>query len=206
LARSIESLLIQGPAGRLEARLEEPEDQEPREIALVCHPHPQHGGTMLNKVVHRLARGLRRTGSATLRFNFRGVNLSEGAYDHGQGELADAQAALEFLRGRYPALPFTVAGFSFGSVVALKLGCLLPDAARAIAVGFPLAMKTPELSGRCVVPRYFVQSTNDEFGPRAEFETFYESLPGEKRVMWVSASDHFFSDALGLFEETVTRL
>jgi alpha/beta superfamily hydrolase len=206
LARSIESLFIQGPAGRLEARLEEPETREPREVALVCHPHPQHGGTMLNKVVHRLARGLRRTGSVTLRFNFRGVNLSEGAYDHGRGELADAQAALEFLRGRYPALPFSVAGFSFGSNVALKLRCLRPEATRAIAVGFPVSMGTPELSNRCPVPRYFVQSTNDQFSPRAEFETFYESLPGEKRLMWVSAADHFFSDALGLFEETVTRL
>src|ERR1700759_5560128 len=123
MARRIESLFIAGPAGRLEAIIEEPEDQEPIEAALVCHPHPQHGGTMHNKVVHRLARGLRRSGAVVLRFNYRGGNLSEGSYAHGEGELADARAALAVLRERYPALPFTLAGFSFGSRIALRLGC-----------------------------------------------------------------------------------
>lgn len=111
LPRKIESLFIPGPAGRLEALLEEPEDAEPREAALVCHPHPQHGGTMHNKVVYRIARGLRSTGAVVLRFNYRGVNLSEGRYDEGEGELEDARAALSYLRARYPGLPFTVAGF-----------------------------------------------------------------------------------------------
>ena len=76
-----------GPSGRLEALLEEPEDAAPVEAALVCHPHPQHGGTMHNKVVYRVARGLRSTGAVVLRFNYRGVNLSEGVYDDGEGEL-----------------------------------------------------------------------------------------------------------------------
>src|ERR1700692_4302035 len=115
MARRIETLFLDGPAGRLEALLEEPEDATPVEAALVCHPHPQHGGTMHNKVVYRIARGLRGTGAVVLRFNYRGVNLSEGAYDNGEGELDDARVALDYLRGRYPALPFTVAGFSFGS-------------------------------------------------------------------------------------------
>ena len=93
------------------------------EAALVCHPHPQHGGTMHNKVVYRIARGLRATGAVVLRFNYRGVNLSEGVYDDGEGELEDARVALDYLRGRYPTLPFTLAGFSFGSRIALRLGC-----------------------------------------------------------------------------------
>ena len=80
--------------GRLEALLEEPDEVEAREATLVCHLHPKYGGTMRNKVVYRLARGLRRTGSVVLRFNYRGVHLSEGAYDHGAGELDDARAAL----------------------------------------------------------------------------------------------------------------
>ena len=78
VARKIESLFLDGPAGRLEALLEEPENGEPREAALVCHPHPQHGGTMHNKVVYRIARGLRSSGAVVLRFNYRGVNLSAG--------------------------------------------------------------------------------------------------------------------------------
>src|ERR1700759_2088281 len=127
MARRIESLFIAGPAGRLEAIIEEPEDQEPIEAALVCHPHPQHGGTMHNKVVHRLARGLRKTGCVVLRFNFRGVNLSEGTHDGRGGEVEDARVALAFLRERYPDLPYSLAGFSFGSRVALKLGCELAE-------------------------------------------------------------------------------
>src|ERR1035437_835490 len=98
--RKIESLFLPGPAGRLEALLEEPEHSAPKEAALVCHPHPQHGGTMHNKVVYRIARGLRSTGAVVLRFNYRGVNLSEGNYDEGEGELDDARVVLEYLRER----------------------------------------------------------------------------------------------------------
>ena len=103
MPRKIESLFLAGPAGRLEALLEEP-DQAAIGIALVCHPHPQHGGTMHNKVVFRVAKGLRRSGHVVMRFNYRGVNLSEGAYAHGEGELEDTRVALDFLLSRYPAL------------------------------------------------------------------------------------------------------
>ena len=119
--RRIESHFIAGPAGRLECLLEEPEDREPIEAALVCHPHPLFGGTMHNKVVYRIARGLRKTGCVVLRFNFRGVNLSEGTHDGRAGEVEDARTALGFLRERYPDLPYSLAGFSFGSRIALKL-------------------------------------------------------------------------------------
>src|SRR5580692_4140148 len=141
MARKIESLFLSGPAGRLEALLEEPDDALPREGALVCHPHPQHGGTMHNKVVYRIARGLRRAGAAVLRFNYRGVNLSEGVYDRGEGELEDARVALAYLRERYPDLPFTLAGFSFGSRIALRLACENGEARRVLAVGFPVGYK-----------------------------------------------------------------
>src|ERR1700720_3757392 len=123
MPRRIESHFIAGPAGRLESLLEEPEDREPTEACLVCHPHPSHGGTMHNKVVYRLARGLRRSGHVVLRFNYRGVNLSEGSYAHGEGEREDARMGIGFLNNRYPALPLTLAGFSFGSRIALALGC-----------------------------------------------------------------------------------
>src|SRR5437763_2496347 len=123
MPRRIESLFVAGPVGKLECLLEEPEDQHPREAVLVCHPHPQHGGTMHNKVVYRIARGLRRTGAVVLRFNYRGVNLSEGQYAHGEGEVEDARSATAYLRERYPDLPLTLAGFSFGSRIALQLGC-----------------------------------------------------------------------------------
>ena len=206
MARRIEAHTLEGPAGRLQALLEEPGDQEPREAALVCHPHPRYGGTMHNKVVHRLARGLRRTGAAVLRFNFRGVHRSEGVYDHGNGELDDARAALEWLRARYPGLPYSLAGFSFGSRIILRLGCPLRDVGRLIAVGLPASYHNSLPPPQCPVPRIFIQSTQDEFGPRPEMEALFASLPEPKRLIWVEAKNHFFGDALGEFEAVVYGL
>lgn len=206
MPRRIESLLLAGPAGNLEAILEEPESHPPLQAALVCHPHPQHGGTMHNKVVHRLARGLRHSGAVVLRFNYRGVNLSQGVYDHGVGEQEDARAALAFLRGRYPALPFTLAGFSFGSRIVLQLACEPVGARRVIAVGFPTSYQDSVRLGHCETPRIFVQSTHDQFGPRASLQAYFDTLPGDKQLHWVDAQDHFFAGALDAFEETIARL
>jgi len=206
LARKIESVFLEGPAGRLEALLEEPEDGEPREAALVCHPHPQHGGTMHNKVVYRIARGLRSAGAVVLRFNYRGVNLSEGEYAHGEGELEDARAALAYLRGRYPGLPFTLAGFSFGSRLVLRLGCEGIGARRVIAVGFPTTYKDRTFLEGCAVPRVFIQSTRDQYGSVSELEPLVASLSGPKKLILVEAADHFFAGALDELEREITGL
>ena len=195
MARKIETHFIPGPVGNLEALLEEPEHAEPeqgdpRYSALVCHPHPLYGGTMHNKVVYRIARGLRKTGAVVLRFNFRGVNLSEGEHAHGAGEVEDARAALAFLRERYPDLPWMMAGFSFGSRVALRLACELdPPPSKVLAVGFPTRMGDSEYLAACGIPKVFLQSTHDEHGPRLDLE----------------ARDHFFAGALDAFEDAVIR-
>jgi alpha/beta superfamily hydrolase len=206
MPRRIETLFIPGPAGKLETVIEEPEDQAPREAVLICHPHPQFGGTMHNKVVHRMARGMRRAGAVALRFNYRGVNMSEGIYDNGAGELEDARAALEFLRSRYPELPFSLAGFSFGSRIILRLGCEIRGERRLIAVGFPAADSASRMLGAGEIPRVFIQSTNDEFGPRDAMESYFAALPGPKQLIWVEARDHFFAGALDDFEEAVYRI
>ncbi|MEO8127192.1 MAG: alpha/beta fold hydrolase [Bryobacteraceae bacterium] len=203
MPRRIESLILDGPAGKLEALLEEPEDREPSQAVVVCHPHPRHGGTMHNKVVYRIARGLRRSGCVVLRFNYRGVNLSEGSYDHGNGELEDARAALSWLRGRYPSLPYLLAGFSFGSRVVLRLGCTLPDVSRLIAVGFPTVYADRSYLEDCTKDRTFIQSTNDEYGPKAEFQEIFDRLPEPKRLIWVEAENHFFKGALEEFENSI---
>ncbi len=153
---------------------------------------------MHNKVVYRIARGLRGTGAVVLRFNYRGVNLSEGAYDEGEGELDDARAALGYLRERYSELPFTVAGFSFGSRIALRLGCGL--ARRVIAVGFPAAYKDKASLDTCTTPRTFIQSTNDQFGSVEQIESIVAALPEPKRLYLIEAQDHFFAGALEALE------
>jgi uncharacterized protein len=209
LPRKIESLFLAGPAGRLEALLEEPEDSAPRAAALVCHPHPQHGGTMHNKVVYRVARGLRRTGHVVLRFNYRGVNLSEGTYAQGEGELDDARVALQYLRERYPELPYTLGGFSFGSRIALRLGCGEQSAeapTRVIAVGFPSAYRDKANLEGCVTPRVFLHSTNDEFGAVQDLETIVSALPEPKYLIFIEAKDHYFNGALEQLEEQVVQL
>ncbi|HLJ48927.1 MAG TPA: alpha/beta fold hydrolase [Bryobacteraceae bacterium] len=205
MPRRIESLMLSGPAGQLEALLEEPEDTAPIEAFLVCHPHPKGGGTMHNKVVYRMARALRRSGAVVLRFNYRGVNRSEGIYDEGVGEIEDARAALEFLRSRYPDLPYSLAGFSFGSRIILKLGCELAPS-RLIAVGVPAAYTETHELGNCPVPRFFIQSTNDQYGPIPAMQAYFDKLQPPKELVWVEARDHFFADALPAFEEAVFKV
>ena len=206
MSRRIESLFLTGPAGKLEAILEEPEVGEPVEAALVCHPHPQHGGTMHNKVVYRLARGLRKTGCVVLRFNFRGVNLSEGEYGRGIGETEDARTALEELRRRYPNLPALVGGFSFGSRVALKLAASDGVLTRVIAAGFPTKYPNHDFVYKVGIPKFFVQSTNDEFGPKPQFQEFFDSLPQPKQLTWVEAENHFFRNGLDEYEREISRI
>jgi uncharacterized protein len=201
--RRIEAHLLDGPAGKLEALLEPPEEDEPRAVALVCHPHPLYGGTMHNKVVHRVARALRESGAAVLRFNFRGVGGSQGRHDDGIGEIEDARAALAWLRARYPGLPYTLAGFSFGSRVILSLGCALGDAARLIALGFPAKRERPELLAGCTVPKLFIQSTHDEHAPQPDMEAFFAHVPEPKRLVWVEAEDHFFAGGLDQVEAAI---
>ena len=205
MPRRIESHWIAGPEGNLEAILEEPEDGAPREAAMVCHPHPLYGGTMHNKVVHRIARGLRSAGAAVLRFNFRGVGRSEGSHAHGAGEIEDARAALAWLGSRYPDLPVTLAGFSFGSRVVTRLGCEI-NPRRIIAVGFPTKNTETGYLESCVVPKVFIQSTHDEHCPREEMERLFLQFAEPKELIWIEAGDHFFSDALDMLETTVAGL
>jgi len=161
---------------------------------------------MHNKVVYRIARGLRSAGAVVLRFNYRGVNLSEGEYAHGEGELEDARAALAYLRARYPGLPFTLAGFSFGSRIMLRLGCEGIGARRVIAVGFPTTYKDRTFLEGCPVPRVFIQSTRDQYGPISELEPLVASLPQPKKLILVDSEDHFFAGALGDLEREIAQL
>ncbi len=204
MARRIENHFLPGPAGRLEALLEEPEEGEPRLAAVVCHPHPLYGGTMHNKVVFRIARGLRRAGLVVLRFNFRGVGRSEGVHAHLVGEVEDARSALQWLRGRYPKIGFALAGFSFGARVITQLGCALGDVTFVMAAGFPAgSMSGFEYLETCRVPKVFIQSTHDQFGPRPAMEAAYAGFAEPKRLIWVEAPDHFFAGALDELEENV---
>lgn len=205
MPRRIESLFLPGPAGRLEALLEEPEGAATR-AAVVCHPHPKGGGTMHNKVVYRMARALRNAGFVVLRFNYRGVNLSEGQFDNGWGETEDARVALHCLQSRYPGLPVLVSGFSFGSRIALRLANEEAGLTCVIAAGFPTTIPGQDYIRTVPIPKFFVHSTEDVFGPYAEFEEFYQGLPEPKHLTWIAGGDHFFKDALDSFEAAIATI
>jgi alpha/beta superfamily hydrolase len=116
-----EAVEIAGAAGALQAIVEDPApDVAPRAFIVVCHPHPQHGGTMTNKVVTTLARSAQALGAPSIRFNFRGVGSSAGTFDEGRGETEDALAVVAYGRQRWPDAVLWLAGFSFGGVVALR--------------------------------------------------------------------------------------
>jgi len=206
LPRRIESHLLDGPAGKLETLVEEPEDRAPVEICVLCHPHPLFGGTMHNKVVYRMARALRRRGSVVLRFNFRSVGRSQGQHAGGMGEIEDARAALEWLQSRYPSLPYSLAGFSFGSGVILRLGCQEGEATRLIAAGLPAQTAREEFLKTCSAPKVFLSSTNDQYAPRGEMEALYSNMAEPKQLIWIEAQDHFFDGALDEVEEIIFRL
>jgi alpha/beta superfamily hydrolase len=198
-----ESFDITGPAGRLEAILMRP-DAAPVAAAVICHAHPRHGGVMHFKVVFRAARALQHAGLAALRFNFRGVGRSEGVHDDGRGEQDDVRAALQEVAHRFPGLPLVLGGFSFGSSMALRVGCGDARVAALFALGFPLSMvpDTSFLDG-CRTPRLFVQGEKDEFGSGPVVGALVQRLPEPRQLVIVPGSDHFFAGHLDELQESV---
>lgn len=204
MARKLQSMYLLGPSGRLEALHEEPEAPHRIERACVfCHPHPQYGGTMHNKVVYRMARAARRSGAAVLRFNFRGVGASSGTYDGGRGEQDDLRAVVRYMHDRHAGIPLVVGGFSFGSCTSLRVACGHPSVEGVIAVGTPTDLADLEFLRTCGCPKHFVQSTRDEYGSQESMQRAFETAAPPKRITWVEARDHFFDGALDALERAV---
>jgi len=213
---------LRGPAGRLEALLDEPATETVRAAVVFAHPHPQHGGTMHTKTVYQGAKGLARIGCAVLRFNFRGVGASEGTFDRGEGEQADFAAALDYMAAKYPGTPLWAAGFSFGSWVALEVGADDDRVSVLIAIAPPVAAS---VSGQdyqfpntlaSEKPKFFVQGESDEVCPLEGMWQFYGRLKEPKELVVIDGADHLFDgktpevgdaleDLLADFEESRER-
>lgn len=205
LANAIQSLFLSGPAGRLEALLNSGDPDSPF-AALVCHPHPLHGGTMHNKVVYHAAKTLNSFGLPVLRFNFRGTGLSEGSYDHGRGERDDIAAALDWLEREY-SRPIVFAGFSFGAATGLKTCC--PDARviALIALGTPLAVQERLYSysylSSCAKPKLMVSGDHDQFAPAENLREIFHLASEPKEFVLVKEADHFFEGKLHFVREAI---
>ena len=197
-----ERLFIDGPAGRLQAIFELPAERIPLGSVVVCHPHPQHGGTMHNKVAHTLARAFVRMGFAALRFNFRGTEESEGIYDAGDGELADALAAIEWMRARFPENALWVAGFSFGAAIAVK-AAVATEVDGLISVAPAISRFASGLETQPTCPWLIVQGDQDELVDIDETVTWVDGLEPGPELLIISAGEHFFHGRLVELREAV---
>ena len=198
-----EKLFLQGPAGRLEAIFERPVEPPPAGNVVVCHPHPQHGGTMHNKVAHTLARAFVRMGFNALRFNFRGTELSDGAFDDGRGELDDALAAMDWLRSTDSGRPFWVAGFSFGAAIAVR-AALARDVDGLISVAPAISRFASGLESQPDCPWLIVQGDKDELVDIDETVAWVDSLSPGPELLVMPDGEHFFHGRLLELREAVT--
>jgi hypothetical protein len=207
LPNEIRSLLIPGPSGRLEALINAGAPDAPY-AALVCHPHPLHGGTMHNKVVYHAAKALSGFGLPVLRFNFRGAGLSEGTHDQGRGEREDVRAALDWLNREY-SRPIIFAGFSFGAAVGLKTCCPDPRVLALISLGTPLAVQerlyTYSYLASCTKPKLMISGDHDKFAPAANLRDIFNLAAEPKEFVLIENADHFFEGKLPLMREAITE-
>jgi alpha/beta superfamily hydrolase len=193
---------IRGPAGALESLLESPPDIEPVAIAVVCHPHPVHGGTMQNKVAHTLARSLVSVGALVLRFNFRGVGQSDGAFDNGDGEVGDVLAAVEWMREEAPDLPLWIAGFSFGAAMAIR-AAILCDPHGLISVAPAVSRFPRQLDTQPDCPWLIIQGDKDELVAIEETIAWVNLLDPGPELQVFPDTEHFFHGKLLLLRTAV---
>ena len=184
---------IDGPAGQLEAVLET--NGEPRAVAVVCHPHPLHQGSMLNKVAHTLARAMLDAGAAALRFNFRGVGRSEGSHDDGVGEVDDALAAADWLTRRYPDLPLLYSGFSFGAGMAARAAGRR-DCTGLVTIAPAVYHESYRGFVQPQVPWLIVQGSDDDVVDCDRVVAFFNDLEPGPEMIVMDEVGHFFHGKL----------
>jgi alpha/beta superfamily hydrolase len=198
-----QAAVIAGPEGALEARLEEPQPGTvPRAVGVVCHPHPLYGGTMQNKVVHTVARAMQELGVPTVRFNFRGVGASAGTHDEGRGETSDALAVIDWTRARWNCTTLWLAGFSFGSAVALQASATARPAA-LVTVAPPVRRVAIDLVRRPECPWLIVQGDQDELVELSDVEEWARGFEPMPRIETIAGAEHFFHGKLGELREAV---
>lgn len=202
-------VIFNGPEGRLEGRYQHAKkDDAP--LALILHPHPQHGGTMNNKVVYSLYHSFARRGFSTLRFNFRGVGRSQGEFDNGQGELSDAAAALDWVQIQNPnAQGCWIAGFSFGAWIAMQLMMRRPEINGFIAIAPPASIHDFSFLAPCPAGGLIVHGADDDIIPEDSVAKLADKLSKQKNIeinyQVLKGCDHFFREHLDPMEKHVEK-
>jgi alpha/beta superfamily hydrolase len=198
----IEQLRIPGPAGELESIVEIPPDANFSAVAVLCHPHPLYGGMMTNKVVHMLAKSFNELGMPAVRFNFRGIGKSTGAYDEGRGETADCEAVAHWAIQRWPNADLVLGGFSFGGAVAIRAAAILSPA-KLVTVA--PAIRKIEVTDADIpsCPWLIVQGDRDELVDPNDIAQWAHGLPKPPMLKSLPGVDHFFHGKLNELRDAV---
>ena len=210
---------IAGPAGRIEALLDEPATRgtfgdsasadrtgSVHAAVVFAHPHTEYGGTMHTKVVYQTAKALSRIGCAVLRFNFRGAGASAGAFSDGPGELDDFQAALDFMHDRYPDAPMWAGGMSFGSYVGLTAGARDPRVTTLIGIALPVSRYDYSDVAASPKAKFFIHGEFDELCPLKDVREFYARCAEPKDLVVIDAADHLFEGKVSQVAEAIEDL
>jgi len=205
VANEIKTFFLNGPAGKLEALLNEGQASATH-VALVCHPHPLYGGTVHNKVVYHAMKTLSGFGFPVLRFNFRGAGLSEGQHDNGRGEADDVRAALDWLQSEYRR-PIVFCGFSFGAATGLRACCPDERVVALVSLGTPVAAEGRLYSfkflANCAKPKLFISGALDQYGPEVQLRQVVESAAAPRHLVLVPGADHFFEGHLAELQTAI---
>jgi uncharacterized protein len=212
---------IEGPAGRLEALLDEPATGRQigadgllhaphgdglRAAVVFAHPHTEYGGTMHTKVVYQAAKALSRIGCAVLRFNFRGAGASAGTFTDGPGEMDDFRAALRFMREQYPGAAVWAAGMSFGSWIALTAGAADPAVSALVGIAPPVSRYDFEPIARSAKPKFFIQGSHDEICPLKDLRAFYARAAEPKEIAVIDGANHLFDAQVSEVADAIEEL
>jgi alpha/beta superfamily hydrolase len=193
-------VIMNGPEGRLEGRYQHGTLPN-APIALMLHPHPQHGGTMNNKVIYAAYHAFARKGFSVLRFNFRGVGRSQGRFDRGEGELSDAASALDWLQGYNPnATACWIAGFSFGAWIGMQLLMRRPEISGFISIAPPANLYDFSFLAPCPASGLVLQGDVDDVVPAESVGKLVHKLSNQRDIdidyRLIPGANHFFHDRL----------
>jgi alpha/beta superfamily hydrolase len=203
---------MQGPAGRLEAILDEPAPGSVngsgriRAAVVFGHPHPRHGGTMHTKATYQSAKALARIGCAALRFNFRGVGRSEGQFADGIGEREDFLAAVDFMAQQYPDAPVWTGGMSFGSWIGLTVGATDDRVSALLGVATPVDRYDYSAVAASTKPKFFIHGERDEVCSLQQMRAFYAQALEPKELVVIDAADHLFDGRVSEVADAVEDL
>jgi uncharacterized protein len=198
---------LMGPAGRLDAIVDEPgPGVHVRAAVVLAHPHPEYGGTMHTKAVYRAAKALRSIGCAVLRFNFRSAGTGAGTFSNGPGEMDDFRAGLDDVHGRYPLASLWAAGMSFGAWIAMTVGAEDPRVSTLIGISTPASQYDWVAVQRSPKPKFFIHGERDDISPLKDIRALYARAEEPKELVVIDAADHLFDGKVGEVADAIEEL